>query len=95
MDERYKELEQRISVLEDTIRSLSIASSIPYEIDSAFRTRLLSSLILKQSTKSINSEDVSIDEAGTATHIVLDDPDYFLEVSLEDGTIVAIPAYTI
>jgi len=77
-------------------KNMSAAFSIPLENDQALRHRLVSTLTtttLKTSSKDVDSEDVSINEAGSDTKIALDDPDIFLQVEI-GGTTYYIPAYT-
>lgn len=82
-------------MLEGFIQSIQASGTIPYEVGEAFKARISGSAQFSQSSKSIDSEDVSINEAGAGSHVVLDDPDYFLKATLSDGSEVAVPAYTV
>lgn len=97
MDTTNEELNSRLEALESFVASLKSAADLPFEVDSAFRERLadLVAVRLAVSSKSLNSEDVSINEGGVATHVVLDDPDGWAAITLEDGTEVAVPYYTV
>lgn len=85
-------LEQRVKALEDKFKSLQSSTTIPYDIDGAFRKRFASSIGLVASSKGANSEDVTINEAGSASKDVLGDPVGFLEVMV-GGSIRYIPYY--
>lgn len=60
------------------IESLKDSSSIPFEVDRAFRRRL-SSDDIAISTKDVNSEDKAVNEGGAGTYNVLKEPDGFLQ----------------
>lgn len=86
-------LEQRIEQLEQKIARMEAASDISNDQEQALRTRLQLDSVsrLSVSSKSTDSEDVTVTQgAGTAT--VLDDPDHFLKVTINNTT-YHIPAY--
>lgn len=92
---------QRIEQLEAFCKSLQSASTIPFQVDAAFRARFLANQqIIKKSSKSASSENISAVTsinfvASTyGTNSVLDNPDEFIEVKLTDGTTAYIPAFT-
>lgn len=88
--------ETRLSRLEAFMANMQAASRVPYEVEQALKTRIVPSIatIQTQTTKTSSSENVNIDEGGAATHTVLDNPDAFLLVTLTDGTVRYIPAWT-
>jgi hypothetical protein len=87
-----EELLARIVSLENYINSLKSASSIPLDVDSAFRERFtVASFTTGQ--KGADTEDVSIDEAGATVHTVLNDPTGFLTVTIE-GVAYNVPYYS-
>jgi len=92
MDEHIKILEQRIERLEEENKKLRASTTIPFEIDSAFRTRFAKSLGLSVSAKGIDTEDRAVNESGSGSYNVLKDPDGFLEVSI-GAVIYYIPYY--
>lgn len=93
--------EKRIEELEREIQSLKSFTTIPFDVDKAFRARLgidnLSSV--RESVKVVASENVAaitnIDfgTQSTETNTVLDNPDIFLEVTV-NGTVYYLPAFT-
>ena len=88
------EEKQQLDDLIQWKKNMSASYSIPLENDQALRHRLASTLTtLKTSTKGVDSEDVSINEAGSSTKIALDDPDIFLQVEI-GGITYYLPAYT-
>jgi hypothetical protein len=91
------ELQQQVEELLAFKRALEAAGTIPYEVDVAFKKRFseLVTLRLQPSSKAANAEDVTINEAGSATYSVLDNPDGFAAGQLEDGTTIAIPYFTL
>lgn len=95
------ELEKRIDKLEQEIQSLKSFTTIPFDVDKAFRSRFgIDNLsLIAASVKSASSENVTavtgvnfIAET-TTTNTVLDNPDIFLEV-IVDNTIYYLPAFT-
>lgn len=92
MDES-KQIIERLSKVEEFIDSLKSVERIPYNVDSAFRERLNLTNKFAVSTKSADSEDITINEAGVSVTDVLNDPDGFLKVILESGVEKAVPYY--
>lgn len=98
-----QELLQRIETLEAKLKKLESTTTIPLEVDRAFRARLgledLASLdyvnglaIPAVSAKGADTEDVSVNEAGAGTYAVMGDPDGFLEVPIA-GTTYYVPYF--
>jgi hypothetical protein len=87
------EQEQKLNEIYAFMQSLKANSTIPIEVDGAFRTRLTGILGLTVSAKSANSEDVSVNEAGAASYSVMNDPVGFLEVDIDSVTYY-IPYFT-
>lgn len=85
-----EELLNRIEKLESDIKKLTSSSTIPLEVDRAFRSRLnldtFSTTDITVSSKNADSEDVSVDEGGAGTYSVMNDPDGFLELEIEGDT---------
>lgn len=93
MDETEQIL-NRLAQVEQFIDSLKASNRIPYEVDVALRERLsIGSSRFNISSKGVNSEDITIDEAGTAINDVLNDPDGWIEVVLENGLTKHVPYY--
>jgi hypothetical protein len=102
MEEQIRQLEDRIKTLED---SLGAAATLPYNNEQAIRERLrlteldINKVIsLKISSKNVNSEDITVNEAGSSSYAVMDDADIFLELELKNGngviTTYYVPAFT-
>lgn len=89
MDKPIKILEQRITALEEENKKLRASTTIPFDVDAAFRTRLGTP---KSSSKVSTSENQAVDEGGSMTYSVLKAPDGFLEVSI-GATIYYLPYY--
>ena len=95
-----KQLEQRITELENKIKSLTSSTTIPLEIDGAFRKRFdlnnFSKVLV--SSKSATSENknavmtVNFSGETVTTDSVLDNPDGFLQVNI-NGTVYYLPYY--
>lgn len=94
MDES-RQILARLALLEEFVESLKSSHSIPFDVDSAFRDRLSVSATFDASTKDANSEDVTINEAGSGTSVVLNDPTGFVKARLSNGTEVALPYYSV
>jgi len=89
----YEQLKRELEELQRWKKSLESSSSIPLNIDQAFRARFLTAPVIKVSAKGNNSEDRAVDEGGVATYNVLKEADDFLEVTV-DNAIYYIPVYT-
>lgn len=89
------ETEQRIKKLEREIAQLKSFTTIPFEVEGAFKTRLgIAELArISVSTKGVDTEDVTVNEAGASSYAVMNDPDIFLQLSVS-GTTYYIPAFT-
>ncbi len=87
----------KLAELENKVKALEAAATIPYEVDSAFRERFglnrLDSTSLIASSKGATSENHAVNEAGIATYSVLGIPDGYLEVTV-GGSVKYIPIYT-
>jgi uncharacterized protein YigA (DUF484 family) len=96
-----EQLQEQINKLQEEINKLKSTTSIPFEVDNAFRDRFGIADFAKivVSSKSATSENVtavtSVDFLGesTLTNTVLDNPDIYLQVML-NGTMYYFPAYT-
>lgn len=80
------EQETKLNEVYDFVQSLKNSTTIPLEVDTAFRERLTSISGLVVSGKTASSEDVSINEGGLALHTVLDDPVGFLQIDIGSAT---------
>jgi len=85
-----EDLTREIEELRSWKASLEKSSSIPLNIDQAFRERF-STLVV--SSKTATSEDQAVNEGGVATYNVLKSPDKFLKITV-DGVVHYIPAFT-
>lgn len=90
-----EQLQQQIKVLENRIKLLENASTIPHPVEQAFRTRLRINTFTNASlsAKAANSENVIVNEAGSATYFVLGNPQGFLNIET-GGTTYDIPFFT-
>lgn len=73
MPEQIKQLEDRVEQLEKLTRGLLNAS----EAD-PLMVKTLGLIMTSTGSKGADTEDVTIDEAGAATKVVMNDPDGFL-----------------
>lgn len=78
-----QEFERRITALETQFKSLGANATIPLEIGRAFKQRLGGNQALTVSGKSASSENVIINEGGSANVPVLQPPDGFITVTIE------------
>lgn len=83
----------QIDALQKEFDLLKAASTIPYEVEQAFRTRLASLVNLSSSAKGATSESQTVQEAGASTYGVLKNPDLYLQITV-NGTTYYIPAFT-
>lgn len=88
-----EELQKKVDTLEKQIKLLTASSTIPFDVDKAFKTRLQIDSLAKitTSSKSASSEQIAVNSA-TSTPVMLS-PDAFLQVTVS-GTIYYIPVFT-
>jgi hypothetical protein len=98
MNEKIIQLENELAQLKQEFNNLKNSSTIPIEIDQAFRERFdelklqitnFSGSVPKASTY----RDQAVNEAGAASYNVLSSPSLFLVVNIK-GTNYYIPAFT-
>lgn len=86
-------VEQRITQLENEMRLLKAASTIPYDVEVAFKSRLgVDNNGLRSTTKAASTESKTVNEAGTDTYTVSKIMDGFVQYTL-NGTIIYLPYY--
>lgn len=86
-------VEQRITQLENEMRMLKAASTIPYDVEVAFKSRLkIGEGELATSTKAASTESRTVNEAGTSSYSVSRLMDGFVQKNLL-GTTIYIPYY--
>jgi hypothetical protein len=92
MDER--DLIHRITLLEERLKKLENSTTIPFEVEQAFRDRLRISSYstIESDSKSASSENQAVNEGGSATYSVLKSPDRFVKVVI-NGQNRYLPAY--
>lgn len=94
MEERVKQLESEVQELKDFIKLLQADTTIPFDVEGAFRKRLEDlALAVTTSSKSAGSENQAVNEAGMATYSVLGTPTGWLEIVL-DNTTYYIPYFS-
>jgi len=91
MPDEIEQLKKEVEELKKWKRQLENVTTIPLNIDQAFRARLVADFAV--STKSLSSENQAVDEAGTATYSVLKTPDGFLERKI-NNIVYYIPYYS-
>ena len=84
---------QQLETLLTWKRQMESSSTIPLNVNQALKARLLGSLGLTVSTKDVDSEDVTVSEGGASSYAVMNDPDGFLQVTIND-TVYYIPYFT-
>lgn len=89
-----QELQNQINELKQEIANLKSSTTIPYDVEQSFRTRLRidNYAELATSLKSATSENQAVNEAGAATYSVLKPPDGFRQF-VSGGTVLYIPYY--
>lgn len=77
MKEEIEQLKREITELKTKVSFLENYATIPYPVEQAFKQRLgiPSFVSFSTSTKSATSEAQTVDEAGSASYIVLKNPD--------------------
>lgn len=91
MEEQIRQLENRISVLESTLKSLTSFSTIPLEIGEAFRNRLKVPSSDTNDT-AITSYVQAVNEAGSASYNVAKPMTGFITITI-NGDAKLVPYY--
>jgi hypothetical protein len=86
-----EELQRQINELKAEIDSLKNASSIPFDVSSAFESRL-SKTVATTSIKSASTETQAVDEGGTGTYSVAKAMDGFIKI-IVNGIEYNVPFY--
>jgi hypothetical protein len=89
------DIEDKIADIQEQLNALKAATTIPYEIDQAFRTRFdIAALArLVPSTKTVASETQAVSEAGVGSYNVPKIFDEFRQFTI-GGTTYYIGLYT-
>ena len=89
------DLEKRITTLEQEMNALKASTTIPIDVDGAFRDRLgiLNLALLAESTKNPSTETQAVAEGGVASYSVAKPVDGFREFVV-GGSVLYIPYYT-
>lgn len=87
------EQERKLNEVYEFVQSMRAAGTLPYEVEQALRTRFDGGLGLTVSTKGVDTEDVTVNEGGSSSYAVMNDPDGFLQVTI-NGTLYYIPIFT-
>lgn len=95
METEFKKLQEEVAELKRIIGQLKSSTTIPFDIDQAFRTRFRIGDFtpLSSSAKGATTENQAVSEAGTASYSVLKAPDGFDERT-DGATTKYYPYYT-
>lgn len=88
------EQENKLNEVYSFVQQLRANASIPFDVQQAFKERFSDLLGFTVSGTGANAHDVTIDEAGASTHVVLNDPDVFIRITTTSGVPYDIPAFT-
>lgn len=88
MPNDIQQLHKEIASLRRQLSALYAAATLPFPVESAFRTRLNLNrfAVLTDSSKSASSENQAVDEAGAGSYSVLKPPDGFEERTVNGQT---------
>lgn len=89
-----EEMIKRIEDLEEKMKLLESQTTIPLNIEKAFKNRLEvdTKTTISADSKAASSENQAVNEAGSATYSVLKTPDRFVRVVI-NGNNRYLPAY--
>ena len=90
-----EQLLKRIEILEQQVKNLSAFSTIPYDVEKAFRDRLKISTYasLGSSVKTVASETQGVNEGGAASYNVPKIFDGYRQMT-DGGNVYYFPYYT-
>lgn len=84
MNEEIKQLQEQVVKLTQRLDSLQSSTTIPFDVDRAFRDRFRDITGLSVSSKNLDSEDQAVNEGGASTYSVMGDPDGFLQITISN-----------
>lgn len=84
-------LKQRITKLENELKKLGSSTTIPFNVEQAFRNRITLGE-LSSSSKAADSEDKTVNEGGVSVYAVLNRPDGY-DKRTDAGTTKYYPFY--
>ena len=87
------EEKQKLNEVYEFMQALKNSTTIPFEVDRAFRDRFRDILLLEVSSKGVDTEDVTIDAGSINVYTAMDDPDGFIQTTLS-GTTYYIPYFS-
>jgi len=89
-----EDLQRQINELKQEIANLKASTTIPFDVEQSFRTRLRieNYAELGTSTKNPSTETQAVDEGGSDSYSVAKPPDGFREF-ISGGTVLYIPYY--
>ncbi len=95
MEQDILQLKLQVEDLQREVSSLKNTTTIPYEVDTAFRDRfeIASYAKLTASSKTAASETQAVSESGVASYNVAKPPDGFREFVV-GGSTLYVPYYT-
>lgn len=98
-DQRIAQLERTVADLSQQIKQLSNNTTIPFNVEKAFRNRLKLNKNAQEEITDVTTDfpanplSESVNEAGTSSYNVMAAPDIVLSVRLPNGTLVAVGAF--
>lgn len=96
MQEEVNLLKQQVATLTERLDKLNSSTTIPFETDRAFRDRLKDITGFSVSVKGADTEDVTVvdtDGGVINTYVVMNDPDGFLQVTI-NGIVYYLPYFS-
>jgi len=88
-------LQGEITALKEEVNALKASTTIPYDVEQAFRERfeIDSYASISISSKSATSENKAVNESGSASYSVAKPPDGFMQFTL-NNTVYYFPYFT-
>lgn len=91
--QKIEDLNALLNAQQAFIDALKSAHTLPLEVDNAIRDRLGNTAVFTAGVKGVDTEDVTVNEAGASTHTVLADPVGFLTIEV-NGSTYNVPYYS-
>ena len=93
--QQFSQVMEELNAIRAAVESLNAESTIPYEIEKAFRKRLglINMTNIIASSKSSLSEAQPVNEGGSGSYSVLKNPDAYVQFTL-NNQIYYIPVFT-
>lgn len=89
LKQEVNKLDSKMDEIFEMIKSLGNSSTIPIDVDAAFRDRFLQDLaVIQPSTVGATTHNKTVNEGGTDVYAVMNKPDGFVQSEVNGSTVI-------